>query len=88
MASFNEILDNMKRVHEAKNKDYGNSFSDNFKDWGVVSAIIRLDDKMRRLKSLYKNGGNEVKDEAMEDTLLDLANYAVMTLEELTKNNN
>ena len=37
-------------------------------------------DKLERLKTLYKGGDQQVKDESIDDTLLDIANYAVMEL--------
>ena len=43
---------------------------------------IRLEDKLNRLKSLLKKE-SLVTDEKIEDTLMDLANYAIMTLIEL-----
>lgn len=43
---------------------------------------IRLDDKLNRLKSLAKNPA-QVRDESIRDTLLDLANYAIMTVIEM-----
>ena len=43
---------------------------------------IRLDDKLNRLKSLAKNSA-QVRDESIRDTLLDLANYAIMTVIEM-----
>ena len=43
---------------------------------------IRLDDKLNRLKSLAKNQA-QVQDESIRDTLLDLANYAIMTVIEM-----
>ena len=77
------ILDNMHDVYKRKNADYGNSFEEQFNEYGLLSALIRLDDKMRRLKQLSKNDA-QVKDESIADTLLDLANYSVMTLMELS----
>ena len=79
-----EILDEIHNVYLAKNADYGNSFGDQFEEYGVLSAAIRIDDKMRRLKQLIKNEA-KVKDESLEDTVQDMANYCVMTLVELRK---
>lgn len=79
---LNEIHDTYKR----KNADYGNSFGEQFIEYGLLSAVIRLDDKMRRLKQLLKNEA-QVKDESIRDTLLDLSNYAIMTIMELDKKN-
>lgn len=44
---------------------------------------IRLGDKLARFKSLTKSEVQEVKDESIRDTLIDLANYAIMTVLEL-----
>lgn len=42
-----------------------------------------MGDKLARFKSLTKSGVQEVKDESIRDTLIDLANYAIMTVLEL-----
>lgn len=83
---FREITGRMADVYEAKNHDYGDSFGEGFAEFGLVSSVIRLGDKYRRLKSLAKENA-KVKDESIRDTLLDLANYAVMTLVELERDN-
>jgi deoxyadenosine/deoxycytidine kinase len=80
---FNDILEDMKAVHEKKNADYGNNFHKRFERWGFLTALLRLSDKMERLENIYEKGEIQVKDESVEDTLLDLANYAVMTIVEL-----
>ena len=51
----------------------------------MVMPVIRLEDKLSRLKTLIKSE-NKV-DESIEDTLMDLANYAIMTLIELRVEN-
>ena len=48
-------------------------------------AAIRLSDKLNRLSSFAKGQDMKVKDEAVEDTLMDLANYSIMTLIELQR---
>lgn len=48
-------------------------------------ACIRLTDKLNRLCALTKNQTQRVKDESIEDTLRDLANYSIMTLIELNR---
>ena len=50
----------------------------------TISGLIRIDDKVRRLKNL-RNKENQVKDESIEDTLLDLCGYAILTLMEIRK---
>lgn len=76
-----EVCEQLHDIYQAKNADYGNSFSEQYKEHGMVSSVIRLDDKMRRLKQLTKN--DALVNESIEDTLLDLANYAIMTVMEL-----
>ena len=52
-------------------------------------ARIRLTDKLNRFKSLTKgNGTQKVSDESIRDTLMDLANYALMTVLELEETKN
>lgn len=85
---FISITNEMKNVYEIKNKNYGSSFSEQFKEYGLTSVCIRLDDKIRRLKSLNKQlqeGAVNVDDESVRDTLLDLANYSILAMIELDK---
>lgn len=79
---FTDICNKMVLTYKAKNHDYGNSFHNTFKKYGIVSALTRMSDKFNRLDTLYNKNNNKVN-ESIEDTLLDLANYAVMTLVEL-----
>jgi deoxyadenosine/deoxycytidine kinase len=84
---FNDIVEEMKEIHERKNADYGNNFHKRFEKWGFLTALLRLSDKMERLENIYEKGEIQVKDESVYDTLIDLANYAVMTAVELRNNN-
>ncbi len=77
------ICQKLNQVYKAKNHDYGDSFGDTYKKLGIISAVTRLSDKMNRLISLSVSHDAHVKDEKIEDTLLDMANYAIMTLIEL-----
>lgn len=80
---FKEITDEMNALYERKNHDYGNSFSETYRKLGVISATTRMLDKMNRIVSLVTKDKQEVNDESLRDTLIDLANYAVMTIMEL-----
>lgn len=82
ITKFKNITVQMANMYEAKNNDYGNSFSDMFNEFGLTSSIIRLSDKLNRLKSLNTKEAM-VKDESIIDTLMDLANYSIMTIVEL-----
>lgn len=76
------ICNSLNDLYRRKNADYGDSFGKQFEEYGIVSSAIRLEDKFNRFKNLTKNQA-QVKDETIEDTLLDLANYAIMTVVEL-----
>ena len=76
---YQNIVSEMADIYRRKNSDYGNSFDKLCNEFGLMAPIIRLSDKLERIKTLYKSPA-KVKDEKIEDTLLDLANYAVMTL--------
>jgi len=77
------ICHDLNRLYERKNHDYGDSFERSFDEYGLTMAAIRLDDKLNRLKSFIHNGTMHVPNEPIEDTLMDLANYSIMTLIEL-----
>ena len=76
------ISGRLRLIYREKNQDYGDSFGDTFNKLGLISAVTRITDKTNRLQSLCVNK-QQVKDESIKDTLMDLANYAIMTLIEL-----
>jgi len=76
-----DICKKLNDLYQRKNADYGDSFGKSYQEYGMTMACIRLEDKLNRLKSLCKKEA-QVKDESLEDTLMDLANYAIMTLVE------
>lgn len=80
------ILKELQKTLVAKNHDYGNAFHESVKEFGNVAMIISLNNKINRLKTLAKSD-NEVKDESIRDTLLDLAGYAILSINELDKAN-
>ena len=84
---FKEITEEMYKIYKMKNEDYGSSVSDTYKDFGIVSFWVRIQDKVNRLKTLTKKE-SLVKDEKIEDTLLDLANYSILALIELKMEEN
>ena len=86
--AFETIVNEMVELYKRKNSDYGDSFGKAYKELGIISAVTRLNDKMNRLKSLtMPNAVQKVNDESIADTLIDIANYAVMTLIELKGEN-
>ena len=81
---FKEITQEMVSTYIAKNHDYGNSFDKSCDEFGIISAVVRMNDKMNRLKEIAK--GKELKvDESAYDTLKDLANYCILSIMWLEK---
>lgn len=77
------ICDELNKTYISKNHDYGDSFGETFEDLGIISAITRITDKLNRLKNLITSDEQLVKDESIDDTLKDMANYCIMTCIEL-----
>lgn len=80
-----KILDEMADTFSKKNSDYGNAFEEVLDDLGASYAVGRLKEKHKRLTKLVTSNKQEVDDESIEDTLLDMANYAVLTIMWLQK---
>lgn len=78
-----EICKEINDLYERKNHDYGDSFHQTFVEEGMAMARIRLGDKFSRFKTLSRSGEQKVNDESIRDTLIDLANYAIMTVLEM-----
>ncbi|KAF5049203.1 Nucleotide modification associated domain 1 [anaerobic digester metagenome] len=78
------ICSDLTALYERKHHDYGDSFGKGFAEYGMTMACIRLEDKLNRLKSLLKSSAQV--DESIDDTLMELANYAIMTLIERKEN--
>ena len=80
------ILQNMHDVYVAKDSDYsendlpmGNlreSIELGIEPWKGV--LLRIGDKKRRIGSFILKDEFKVKDEAVEDTLIDMANYSLL----------
>ncbi|AUN06640.1 DUF1599 domain-containing protein [Clostridium botulinum] len=76
------ICVDLNEIYKHKNHDYGDSFGETYKKLGIISAVTRITDKVNRLQSLCIQE-QQIKDESMKDTLMDLANYSIMTLIEM-----
>ena len=81
------LCNRLNAIYSQKNKAYGNSFGETFEKLGIISAITRISDKYNRLVNLATHPEINKGDEAIEDTLLDMANYCLMTYMELQKEN-
>ena len=82
-----KLCDGLNDLYARKNHDYGDSFHQTFVEEGLAMARIRLWDNFSRFKTLSRisptDSTQQVTDESIRDTLLDLANYAIMTVLEL-----
>lgn len=78
---FRQITQEMADLYEKKNNNYGDSFGNCYRDLGPVSGLVPLHNKLDRLTSLVK--GNPNNFESIEDSFIDLANYAIMNLIEI-----
>lgn len=76
---FKDIAKGMIETYVRKNHDYGNSFDKSLDKFGLVASVVRIGDKMNRIESLVQKEAM-VQDESIRDTLLDMANYAIMTV--------
>lgn len=81
---YQYILNGLEETYKAKNNDYGNSVADTYEKFGDISFLVRITDKYNRLLTLCNPNAPEqkVKDEKIEDTILDLANYCLLWLVE------
>lgn len=91
MANTNEKLKRLKEIHQQeealyteRNEKYGDSFAKTFQEYGEAVALIRLEDKLNRAKTLVSMGLGGSDGESLIDTLMDLSNYANMAIIELT----
>jgi len=83
---FHEILDELGELHDRKQQDYGvenDPFanvrsSEAFGIPGWVGAALRGNDKMKRIQAFALKGA--LANESLEDSLRDLAVYAIIAL--------
>lgn len=86
---FAAVCSELTALHTRKNHDYGNAFGDTYQEFRTNDqqkmadgyAIGLLCNKVNRVKKLVQDTA-WVKNESIEDSLLDLASYAIMTLVE------
>ena len=78
-----ELCQLLNGIYARKNADYGDSFGKTFEEEGFAMSRIRLSDKLNRFKTLSRGAEQKVNDESIRDTLMDLANYALMTVLEM-----
>lgn len=80
---FESVCREINDLLAQKNSAYGTSVNSTFEDYGLVSYAIRLQDKTNRLRTLIKNPTISEDDEKIEDTLKDMAGYAILAIAQL-----
>jgi len=73
---FKALQEQCFEIFEAKNNDYG----DSFRESGLVGLIVRMHDKLARILNVSKTQITLVESEQLRDTLIDLANYALLAV--------
>jgi hypothetical protein len=82
-----DLCNRLHLIYLQKNAAYGDSFHKLYEDLGIISAVTQISHKYNRLKNLAKDKYNniDVGDESIIDTLLDMANYCVLTALEIQR---
>jgi hypothetical protein len=89
LAEFEAITKEMLETTRRKNSDYA-SAEDAFKNFRLteqlgltsieVGILVRISDKLTRISNLVDGSQPHVKDEAIEDTVQDMAVYSIILL--------
>lgn len=83
--AYDAVSRDCRNIYLERNKKYRNSFSRTFQKRGIETAVTRIEDKFNRFETLAAGVADDNPIESIEDTLIDLANYAKMTIIELRK---
>ena len=83
VAYHKKLTEEIHDLYQRKNHDYGDSFGRTYEALGIISAATRISDKYNRFVTLAKGNKALVNTESIRDTLIDMANYALMTIIEL-----
>lgn len=76
-----DVCEVLNGIYAKKNHDYGDSFA-KLRNELPNAILVRIYDKYSRLKTLMNGADQKVKDESIDDSLMDLANYCIMELVE------
>lgn len=92
LAMFKSLTETMYELTKKKNKDYTGGVDDAFRNFTMVELLTngsisteegffaRIMDKIMRISTFISKNEFEVKDEKIEDTLLDLCTYSLLFL--------
>lgn len=76
-----ELCNYARKIMEKKNQDYG-ADSDpfrNFREFGTYGILVRLSDKLARIRT-WEERGQFAVDETLQETVLDAINYLILYL--------
>jgi hypothetical protein len=82
-----ELTNKARKLMANKNHDYRGGSGDPYANFRsapqlgitpVQGILLRMNDKMMRVKTFDEKGELQVKDEGLEDALIDIINYAVL----------
>ena len=76
---LDDIFEEAVELAEMKSNDYGGTI-DNIKLTGIGGIVVRLIDKAARIHSLTHGTEQKVKTESIQDTLIDVVNYAAFSI--------
>ena len=78
---YGSLLEKLFSMYKSNITDYGSEFAEMFDELGIDYAYGKMREKMNRIKALRDMSNIE----RLEDALLDMAGYAILTLVELQK---
>lgn len=81
VATHAGICKEINNLYARKNHDYGDSFA-KVRSLKPDACVVRFIDKVLRIDTLLSGAEQRVNDESIDDSLMDLANYAIMELTE------
>lgn len=75
-----QLCEQARGLMKLKNADYATSSDPfrNFRTFEELGILVRMSDKLARLRSFCETKQLAVKSEGVRDTILDLINYAVL----------
>lgn len=83
METYKNYTDKLADTLVKKNAAYGDAFGKSIEKYDYIAALVRMSDKWNRLNNLMLNNNIDNIGESIQDTLLDLAGYCILTMAEL-----
>lgn len=82
-----KLCEEFHQIYLDKNDDYGDAFSKLYREVGFLTGYTKIADKFYRIQALNKKGEENRKiDETIRDSLMDMANYCMLTVMEMDIN--